>query len=59
MPLEIRELHIRVSVNQEGGKSQTQQAPSSKAAGDKDDKEAIINQCIEQVVDMFNSKKER
>ena len=59
MPLEIKELQIRVTVNQPAGQSQPQQASSAGQAGDKDDKEGIINQCIEQVTDMLNNKKER
>jgi hypothetical protein len=59
MPLEIKELQIRVTVNQPAGQSQPQQASTAPQAGDKDDKEGIINQCIEQVTDMLNNKKER
>jgi hypothetical protein len=59
MPLQIRELQIRVTVDQPAGTSQPQQTTSSPKTGNKDEKEAIINQCIEQVLDMLNNKKER
>lgn len=59
MPLQIRELQIRVTVDQPNGSSQTQQTSSPSLTGDKDEKEAIINQCVEQVLDMLNNKKER
>lgn len=58
MPLEIKELHIKVTVNQP---QQGQQTAASPATGEKagDDKEAIIAQCVEEVVDIMNNKKER
>ena len=59
MPLQIKELQIRVTVDQPNGTSQPQQNLSAPAAGDKNDKEAIINQCIEQVLDVLSNKKER
>lgn len=59
MPLEIKELQIRVTVNQPQGQSQTAGVSSSVPNGDKNEKEAIINQCLEQVIDMLNNKKER
>ena len=58
MPIEIRELHIRVSVNQP--ESGTASAPAANAAeAGKEDKEGVIRQCIEQVIDLMNAKKER
>lgn len=57
MPLEIRELHIRVNVNQ------PQQGAESNAAdtgGDADKKkDALISQCIEEVMDILKNKNER
>lgn len=58
MPLEIRELHIRVNVNQ----PQSEEAKPAVSADDtklNDDKEALIQQCIEQVMEIFNTKNER
>ena len=59
MPLQIRELQIRVTVDQPTGSSQPQQTSPASQTSNKDEKEAIINQCIEQVLDMLNNKKER
>lgn len=57
MPLEIKELHIRVTVNQPqaGGDA----PPASGTSAKDDDKDGVIRQCIEQVVDMINAKNER
>ena len=58
MPVEIRELQINVTVNQQNAS----QAPSSKGgapAGGDEDRKNLINQCIEQVMDIINNKKER
>lgn len=59
MPVEIRELQINVTVNQQG--AGTSSAPAAGAGTDTgdDEKRAIINQCVEQVMDIFNNKKER
>lgn len=59
MPLQIRELQIRVTVDQPAGTSQPQQNSAASPTSNKDEKEAIINQCVEQVLDMINNKKER
>ena len=59
MPVEIKELHIRVTVNQPG---QAQQSSASSASGKKeegDEKEAIIAQCVEEVLQIIDNKKER
>jgi hypothetical protein len=57
MPLEIKELHIRVTVNQPqaGGDG----PPASDTSAQDDDKDGVIRHCIEQVVDMINAKNER
>ncbi|MGZ8538505.1 MAG: DUF5908 family protein [Flavisolibacter sp.] len=59
MPLEIKELIIRVSVNQPGQQSSSSQTSSSQQGDNKDEKESLINQCVEQVVDLLKNKKER
>ena len=61
MPVEIRELQINVTVNQQGGGGAGSAAPDSTAGGggDEDEKKALINQCVEQVIEIFNNKKER
>ena len=58
MPVEIRELQINVTVNQQNpgaGGTSTPAAPDANG----DEKKAIVNQCIEQVIEIFNNKKER
>lgn len=57
MPLEIKELHIKVTVNQPESGGQATAGPST--SGNDDDKEGIIRQCIEQVIDLIEAKKER
>ncbi len=57
MPLEIKELHIRVTVNQPQGAGGD--TPQGNSAEKKDDKEGLMQQCIEQVFDLINSKNER
>ncbi len=59
MPVEIRELQINVTVNQQGGAPAASSAGSASADANEDEKKAIINQCIEQVMEIFNNKKER
>jgi len=58
MPVEIRELQINVTVNQQGGGANAAAEPPSGSAND-DEKKALINQCVEQVIEIFNNKKER
>lgn len=59
MPIEIRELHIKVTVNQppvEGGGAQAAPAESTKA---KPDKEGMVSHIVEEVLTVLNNKKER
>jgi hypothetical protein len=61
MPLEIRELHIKVTVNQPQGGGGTPAADGG-GGGSKEaatDKEKVIKQCIEEVMDIINNKNER
>lgn len=57
MPLEIKELHIRVTVNQPQPESGT--APAAQSSGAKPDEQVLIQQCVEQVIEIFNNKSER
>lgn len=57
MPLEIKELHIRVTVNQP--QPDTGSAPPAQSIGGKPDEQALLQQCIEQVIDIFKNKNER
>lgn len=56
MPLEIRELHIRVNV---GGEAATPSsgAPASAAGGE--DKDRILSECVEEVLRVLRERKER
>lgn len=58
MPVEIKELQIRVTVNQP---QQSQPAGTPAPEGDKaeDEKDSIIAQCVDAVVTIMNNKKER
>jgi hypothetical protein len=59
MPVEIRELHIRVAVNP-GPASQGQASAAESADhGSGSDKDAIVAECVEQVMQIIQSKKER
>ena len=58
MPLEIRELHIKVSVNQPTGGAAAAAAPGGKDDA-ADAKEEVIQQCVEEVLEIINHKKER
>ncbi len=57
MSLEIKELNIRVTVNQPQPESDSAAVAQSQA--DKPDNEAVIQQCIEQIIEIFNNKNER
>jgi len=59
MPIEIKELHIRVAVNAEPAK-QAAAAPGASGAGaGAEGKDAIVAECVEQVLDILQAKKER
>ncbi|MFN6570934.1 DUF5908 family protein [Dendronalium sp. ChiSLP03b] len=55
MPLEIRELVIKTSIN-DGGEGQT---TSGTAGSDASDQAAIIAACVEQVLAILKEKSER
>lgn len=58
MPIEIKELVIRATVNNKppsGNGSASQQQPS----GNEADQEAIISACVEQVLQILKDKVER
>lgn len=58
MPVEIRELVIKVTVNQPSQGQQPAAAPSTSGKAD-DDKEAIISQCVDEILGIIENKKER
>jgi hypothetical protein len=57
MPLEIKELQISVVVNEQQAKDAANAAPGSQES--KDDKKALLQQCVDDIMDILNSKKER
>ncbi len=57
MPLEIRELQITVTVNQQQAKEAATAAPGSQDA--KDEKADTLKQCIDDIMNIINNKKER
>jgi hypothetical protein len=58
MPIEIRELHIRVAVSSESKPSDAApRAPTAEGHGD--DKDAIVAECVEQVMQIIQALKER
>jgi hypothetical protein len=63
MPIEIKELHIRVTVNASGsGEGASANAPARSASPSKTDgadKEAIVAECVEQVLEILQNKSER
>lgn len=56
MPLEIRELHIRVNVAGEGA-APSSGAPASASGGD--DKDRILSECVDEVLRVLRERKER
>lgn len=52
MPIEIKELHIKINVND----GATQQ---ESGGGDSNSKDEIIEACIEQVLEILKEKEER
>ena len=59
MPVEIKELHIRVAINasQSGQPSAVPMAGGN--TGSDDGKDAIVAECVEQVLQILQSKAER
>lgn len=56
MPIEIKELQISVSVNEQA-RDAANSAPGSQES--RDAKKAMLQQCIDDIMDILNSKKER
>lgn len=61
MPIEIKELHIRVAVNvpQGGVPAKEKKGASGGSSGAVVDKDAIVAECVEQVMQILQSKSER
>lgn len=62
MPIEIRELHIRVAVNASGDGGREAGAASNiskSAALDHEGQTGLVADCVEQVLEILNNKAER
>ena len=61
MPIEIKELHIRVAVNArtEGDAPVSSATPARAGGGEGGDKDAIVAECVEQVLQILQNKAER
>lgn len=63
MPIEIKELHIRVAVDAEQGGDAAPAGPRRAAgaapAAAEEKKEALLAECIEQVMQIIDNKSER
>ncbi len=57
MPLEIKELNIRVNISPAGEGTGDPARTDAPAAGSQNDK--VIEACVEQVLEILKSKKER
>lgn len=58
MPIEIRELNIRVSVNQSPAEQDSKPSGGGSGGGGAD-KDEIIAECVEQILEILKNKNER
>lgn len=60
MPIEIKELHIRVTVNAPAEQTTAKKTNgAAQAAENGADKDAIVAECVEQVLQILHNKRER
>ena len=62
MPLEIKELIIKINVTEGGGGQSNSAGRGGRArqsGGQNVDKKAIVKECVEQVMDILKNKMER
>ena len=52
MPIEIKELHIKINVNENGHSTDSENSASGK-------KNRIVAECVEQVMEILSKKEER
>jgi len=57
MPVEIRELVIKATINQDQNKAAS--SGNSGGANESEEKEAIVREAVEEVLRIMESKKER
>jgi hypothetical protein len=58
MPIEIRELNVKVSVSQ-NQQEQTSEQSANVAGQPMPDKDTLISECVEQIMDIIHLKDER
>ena len=58
MPIEIKELHIRVTIDPAAARPAAS-GPVAPKAGGAADKDAIVAECVEQVMQILQDRKER
>jgi hypothetical protein len=58
MPIEIRELNIKVSVSQ-NQQEEGKESAEKNAGGAAPDKDELISECVEQVMELIKMQKER
>lgn len=58
MPIEVRELVIKVTVSQPEPTKTPAQSPSRTSQGD-ENKDSLVAHCVEQVMDIIHNMKER
>jgi hypothetical protein len=59
MPIEIKELHIRVSVSAPAGSTAPAGAPAATPTAGIGAREAIVAACVEQVMELLRERRER
>ncbi len=59
MPLEIRELHIKVNVNESPAAGASTQNPPAGGPGKGDEKERLLRDCIDEVMQLLQNTRER
>ena len=59
MPVTVRELIIQVKVDQEESSSENRSGNRVSGRISKEERKALISECVEQVLQIVNSQKER
>ncbi len=59
MPIEIRELHIKVTVDSNEGAGAGGAGTTASSSGGESDREALVAECVEQVLTILREKQER
>lgn len=59
MPIEVRELHIRVKVNERENNNRNTTSPNARQQERDASEDAIVAECVEQTLAVLNQKQER